>query len=157
MTFVGVLNACASEVGLEAGRCAHEQIIQSSCESDSVVGSSLVTMYAKCGSIEDAWSVFNKMPSKNLVSWNAMLAGFAMHGHGNKALEHFKQMCKEDIEPDDLTFVFVLSAYSHAGLVDEGMQCYGSMKFTGFLQNWSTMPAWLTFLAVLAIYRRQRI
>jgi pentatricopeptide repeat protein len=57
-----------------------------------------------------------------------MLAGFAIHGHSNKALEHFKQMCKEDIEPDDLTFVFVLSACSHAGLVDEGMQCYGSMS-----------------------------
>jgi pentatricopeptide repeat protein len=79
VTFVGVLNACASEVGLEEGRCAHEQIIQSGCESDSVVGSSLVTMYAKCGSIEDAWSVFNKMPSRNVVTWTAILGGCAIH------------------------------------------------------------------------------
>ncbi len=63
VTFVGVLNACASAVTLEEGRCAHEQIIQSGFESDSFVGSSLVNIYVKCGSIEDARSVFNKMPS----------------------------------------------------------------------------------------------
>ncbi len=62
-TFVGVLNACASIVALEEGRCAHEQIMQSGWDSDLFVGSSLVDMYAKCGSMEDAWKVFNKMPS----------------------------------------------------------------------------------------------
>jgi pentatricopeptide repeat protein len=66
--------------------------------------------------------MFNVMPSQNLVSWNVILAGFAMHGHGKEALEHCEQMCKEGIEPDDITFVCVLSACSHAGLVDEGMQ-----------------------------------
>ncbi len=66
--------------------------------------------------------MFNVVPSQNLVSWNVILAGFAMHGHGKEALEHFEQMCKEGIEPDDITFVCVLSACSHAGLVDEGMQ-----------------------------------
>jgi pentatricopeptide repeat protein len=63
VTFVGVLNACASVVALEEGRCAHEQIMQSGWDSDLFVGSSLVDMYAKCGSMEDAWKVFNKMPS----------------------------------------------------------------------------------------------
>jgi pentatricopeptide repeat protein len=62
-TFVGVLNACASIVALEEGRCAHEQIMQSGWDSDFFVGSSLVDMYAKCGSMEDAWKVFNTMPS----------------------------------------------------------------------------------------------
>ncbi len=63
VTFVGVLNACASVVALEEGRSVHEQIIQSGCESDVFVGSSLVDMYAKCRSLEDAWRVFHKMPS----------------------------------------------------------------------------------------------
>jgi pentatricopeptide repeat protein len=63
VTFVGVLNACASVVALKEGRSVHEQIIQSGCESDVFVGSSLVDMYAKCGSLEDAWRVFHKMPS----------------------------------------------------------------------------------------------
>jgi pentatricopeptide repeat protein len=128
VTFVGVLHACASVLALEEERCAHEHIIQSSCESDSFVGSSLVNLYAKCGSMEDPQRVFNKMPSRNLVSWNVILAGFAMDGHGKEAFEHFEQMCKEGIEPDDITFVCVLSACSHAGLVDEGMQCYSSMS-----------------------------
>jgi len=63
VTFVGVLNACASAVVLEDDRFAHEQIIERGWDSDVFVGSSLVDMYAKCGSMEDAWSVFNKMPS----------------------------------------------------------------------------------------------
>jgi pentatricopeptide repeat protein len=107
VTFVGVLHACASVLALEEERCAHEHILQSSCESDSFVGSSLVNMYAKCGSMEYRQRVFNKMPSRNLVSWNVILAGFAMDGHGKEALEHFEQMCKEGIEPDDITFVCV--------------------------------------------------
>ncbi|CAN5965097.1 unnamed protein product [Sphagnum jensenii] len=63
VTFVGVLNACASVVVLEDGRFAHEQIIERGWDSDVFVGSSLVDMYSKCGSMEDAWSVFNEMPS----------------------------------------------------------------------------------------------
>jgi pentatricopeptide repeat protein len=84
-------------------------------------------MYAKCGSIEDACRVFNKMPSRDVVTWTAMLEGCAMHGHGREALRHFEQMCDEGVQPDDITFVCVLSACSHAGLVDEGMCLYASM------------------------------
>jgi pentatricopeptide repeat protein len=124
VTFVGVLNACASVVALGNGRWAHERIIENGCESDVFVGNSLVDMYAKCGSMEDACKVFNKMSSRDVISWNAILAGFAMHLHGNKALEHFEQICEEGVEPNDVTFVCILSASSHAGLVDEGIQFY---------------------------------
>ncbi|CAM6042280.1 unnamed protein product [Sphagnum compactum] len=127
VTFVGVLNACASIIALDEGRCVHLQIIQSGLESNVFVGNSLIDMYAKCGSLEDAWIVFNKMPSRDLVTWTAMLGGCAMHGHGREALRHFEQMCDEGVQPDDITFVCVLSACSHAGLVDEGMCLYASM------------------------------
>ncbi|CAM6061129.1 unnamed protein product [Sphagnum tenellum] len=127
VTFVGVLNACASVVALEEGRCAHEQIIERGWDSDVFVGSSLVDMYAKCGSMEDAWKVFNKMRSRDVVTWTAILGGCAMHGHGKDALQHFERMCEEGVEPNDVTFVCLLSACSHAGLVDEGMHCYTSM------------------------------
>jgi pentatricopeptide repeat protein len=63
VTFIGVLNACASILALEEGRCVHVQIIQNSRDSDVFVGSSLVDMYAKCGSMDEAWRVFDKMPS----------------------------------------------------------------------------------------------
>jgi pentatricopeptide repeat protein len=127
VTFVGVLNACASIMALEEGRCAHEQIIQGGCESDTSVGSSLIDMYAKCGSMEDACRVFNAMPSHDVASWNALLGGFAMHGQAKEALVHFEQMCEEGVHPDHITFVCLLSACSHAGFVDEGLHFYALM------------------------------
>jgi pentatricopeptide repeat protein len=90
-------------VALEEARCAHEQIIQSGCESDVIVENSLVDMYAKCGSMEDAWRVINKMPSQDVVTWNAKLGGCAMHGHGKEALKHFEQMC-EGVQQNDVAF-----------------------------------------------------
>jgi len=72
-TFFPVLNACASLRALEEGRQVHEQIIQSGCEGDAFVGCSLVDMYAKCGIMEDAQRVLNKMPSRDGVTWNAMI------------------------------------------------------------------------------------
>jgi pentatricopeptide repeat protein len=107
VTFVGVLNACASLVALEEGRCVHQQITQRGLELDVFVGSSLVNMYAECGSMKDAWSVFNKMPSQDVVTWTAILGGCAMHGHGKEALKHFEQMCdKVYSQMISLLFVF---------------------------------------------------
>jgi len=128
VTFVGVLNACASVAALGEGRRVHEQIIQSGFESDAFVSSSLIDMYAKCGSMEDAQRVFNKMPVRNAVSWTAMLKGYAMHGQGKEALAHFKWMCEEGADIDSVTFVCVLLACSHAGLVNEGLHAFDSMR-----------------------------
>jgi pentatricopeptide repeat protein len=114
-------------VAIEEGRCVHWDIIQNSLESDVFVGSSLVNMYAKCGNMEDAWRVFNKMPSSTAVTWNAILGGCAMNGHGKEALKYFEQMCAEGVQPDNTTFICLLSACHRAGLVDEGMHCHASM------------------------------
>ncbi|CAM6065707.1 unnamed protein product [Sphagnum tenellum] len=127
VTFVGMLNACASVAALEEGRHIHEQIIQHGCEFDVFVGSSLIDMYGKCGSVEDARRVFDNMPTRNVVSWNAMLGGYSLHGHGKQALELFEQMCQEGVEMDRITFVLLLSACSHAGLVNEGLCYFESM------------------------------
>ncbi|CAM6054767.1 unnamed protein product [Sphagnum tenellum] len=143
VTFMVVLNACASVVALEEGRRVHEQITQSSCESDVFVGNSLIDIYAKCGSMEDAWRVFNTMPSRDVVSWNAMLGGFALHGHGQEALAHFERMCEEGIEVDNVTFVCLLSACSHAGLLCEGQRSFRSMstvhKISAKLEHYTCM------------------
>jgi pentatricopeptide repeat protein len=90
VTFVGVLNVCTSVFALEEGQHAHEQIIESGQGSDVFVGSTLVDMYAKCGSMDDACGVFNKLPALNVVTWNAILAGCAMHGHAKEALKFFE-------------------------------------------------------------------
>jgi pentatricopeptide repeat protein len=84
-TFVPVLNACASLRALEEGRQVHEQIIRSGCEGDAFVGCSLVGMYAKCGSTEDAQRVFNKMQSRDAVTWTAMILGRGKCGQGPNA------------------------------------------------------------------------
>ncbi|CAM6035383.1 unnamed protein product [Sphagnum compactum] len=143
VTFVGVLNACASMIALEEGRCVHQHIIRCGWDSDVFVGSSLVDMYAKCGSMEDAWSVFNKMPYRDVVTWTTILGGCAMHGHGKEALKHFERMCEEGVQPDDVTFICLLSACSHAGLVGEGMHCYASMvkdyKISPKLEHYTCM------------------
>jgi len=79
-------------------------------------------MYAECGSIEDARIVFNKM-----TAHNTMLAGYAIHGHAKETLEHFGQKCQEAVGLDMVTFVSLLSAYSHVGLVDGGLHYFESM------------------------------
>jgi pentatricopeptide repeat protein len=107
ITFVG-MNACASVVALEEGQYVNQQNIQRGLESDVLVGSSLVDMYAKSGSMEAAWRAFNKMPSRNVASWNAILGGFSMHSHGKEALDHFKRMCKVGVQPNDITFACLL-------------------------------------------------
>lgn len=128
ISFVGVLNACANVTALEEGRCIHAQVIESGCESDRFVGNSLVNMYAKCGSIEESWNVFEKMPTRDVVSCNSMLGGFAIHGDAKKALQLFEQMHQDGVEMNGVTFVCLLSACSHGGLVDEGLHNFKSME-----------------------------
>ncbi|CAM6076308.1 unnamed protein product [Sphagnum tenellum] len=128
LTLVGVLNACASVVALEEGRRTHDWVIKSGWDSNVFVGNSLIDMYAKCGSMVDALKVFNKMPFRDVVTWNAMIGGYAIHGHGKEALKQFEQMCEEGVQPDDTTFVCLMSACSHSGLVDEGLRFYSSMS-----------------------------
>eukprot|EP01018_Ginkgo_biloba_P022611 Gb_35108 [translate_table: standard] len=127
-TFSSVLRSCASLAGLEQGRQIHAHIIKSRFESDVSVGNSLVTMYARCGSIEDAQNVFDAMPSRNVVSWNAMISGFAQHGYAKEALKLFEQMQCAEVKLNHITFVGVLSACSHGGLVDEGRYYFDSMN-----------------------------
>eukprot|EP01018_Ginkgo_biloba_P008730 Gb_35202 [translate_table: standard] len=125
--FATVLRACASVAALEQGKQIHNLIIRTGCELDVFVGSALVDMYAKCGSIDDAREVFNNMPERNVVSWTVMICGYAQHGHGKEALQLFEQMQVAGMKPDHVTFVGVLSACRHAGLVDEGRHYFDSM------------------------------
>ncbi|KAH9325011.1 hypothetical protein KI387_005189 [Taxus chinensis] len=105
----------------------HCYIINIGFETDVLVGTALVDMYVKCGSIKMARQLFDNMSEKDVVSWSAMIAGYGMHGCGEDALELFYQMQKKGVSPDQVTFVCVLSACSHAGLLDKGWQCFVSM------------------------------
>eukprot|EP01018_Ginkgo_biloba_P002598 Gb_38504 [translate_table: standard] len=127
-TFASVLPACANLATLERGMEIHEEIIKSGFQFDVFVGSALVDMYAKCGSIEKARDLFDRMHQRNAISWTAMIAGYAMHGCGKEALKLFEQMQHAGMSPDHVTLVSVLSACCHAGLVDEGRQYFDCMS-----------------------------
>eukprot|EP01018_Ginkgo_biloba_P026787 Gb_37517 [translate_table: standard] len=127
-TILSVLSGCSHLAALRQGERIHGFIIRSGFESDTFVGNSLIDMYGKCGSIEIARQFFDKMAERDVVSWNAMIAGYGMHGCGENVLTLFFQMKQTGIKPDDITFISVLSACSHAGLVNEGCQYFYYMN-----------------------------
>eukprot|EP01018_Ginkgo_biloba_P031628 Gb_29020 [translate_table: standard] len=127
-TFTSVLPGCANLASLEQGMEVHDNIIRSGFLSDVLVGSALIDMYAKCGKIKDACKVFDKMRRRDIVSWNAMIKGYAMHGCGKEALQIFEQMQHLGMNPDHVTFVGILHACCHAGLVDDAWQLFDCMS-----------------------------
>ncbi|XP_043710578.1 pentatricopeptide repeat-containing protein At5g66520-like [Telopea speciosissima] len=128
VTMASVLSACAQVGALDMGRWIHAYVGKNKLRHDVFLGTSLVDMYAKCGCIDTALQVFNSMPQRNVCSWNAMLGGLAMHGHGADTLALFRQMEITHVTPNDVTFVGVLSACSHIGLVDEGHRQFDRME-----------------------------
>ncbi|KAJ4961336.1 hypothetical protein NE237_021246 [Protea cynaroides] len=128
-TLVVVLSACAELGALDYGRWIHSRIDYSSFSDIISVSNSLIDMYAKCGAIDNARQVFNKMCKRNIVSWNSMILGLAMHGYADDALELFSEMMEGKLEtPNDITFLGVLCACSHRGLVDEGKYYFDIMN-----------------------------
>lgn len=126
--FSGAITSCAVLAALEQGRQLHGQLIQLGFDSSLSAGNALITMYARCGVLDAAYGVFLTMPCLDSVSWNAMIAALGHHGHGSKAIELYEEMLEEHILPDRITFLTVLSACSHAGLVDEGKKYFKSMS-----------------------------
>ena len=128
VTYVSLLNDCASTGALEWVKDVHRHILEGGHESDVLVGSALVHMYAKSGSIEDAQLVFERMEECDVMTWNIMIGGLGQHGRGQDALELFRKMKADGLVPDAYSFVALLSACSHSGLVDEGRQIFCAMK-----------------------------
>ncbi|GAV58878.1 PPR domain-containing protein/PPR_2 domain-containing protein [Cephalotus follicularis] len=129
VTMATVISACAHLGALDLGKEMHLYVMQSGFDYDVYIGSSLIDMYAKCGSLDRSLLVFFKLREKNLFCWNSLLEGLAAHGYGKEALSMFSKMEKEKIKPNGVTFVSVLSACTHAGLVHEGRMRFLSMTF----------------------------
>ncbi|KAJ4974967.1 hypothetical protein NE237_008141 [Protea cynaroides] len=122
-----LLSAAATLTSSALGIQLHSYILKVGLYSDLSVGSSLVITYSKCGSIDDARKVFDRLEKPDLVTWTSMIVGYSQHGQGAEALRLYKLMRKEGIVPDSVTFVGVLSACSHSGLVEEGLFHLNSM------------------------------
>ncbi|XP_074263638.1 pentatricopeptide repeat-containing protein At1g25360 [Silene latifolia] len=126
-SYAGAAIACSNLGALDMGRQLHSQVIHLGYESSISMGNALITMYGRCGNVEDAHLIFSTMPSVDSISWNAMIAAFGHHGHGVQALELFEQMIGVGILPDRITFLTILTACSHSGLVNQGQRFFDSM------------------------------
>ncbi|XP_019059608.1 PREDICTED: pentatricopeptide repeat-containing protein At5g06540 isoform X2 [Tarenaya hassleriana] len=125
---VSVISSCAHLGGLELGEKAHDYVVKNNLTVNVILGTALVDMYARCGNIEKAIRVFEELPEKDSLSWTSIISGLAMYGHGNEAIHYFSEMVRLGFTPRDITFTAVLSACSHGGLVDRGLEIYESMK-----------------------------
>ncbi|KAL8240487.1 hypothetical protein R6Q59_013842 [Mikania micrantha] len=127
-TLPPVLKSCASVPALRLGRNVHVLVFSNGFDSDVANLNSLVTMYAKCGDLRSAQKVFDEMLERNVVTWTAMMSGYGMYGRCEEVFELFERMVGHGLEPDGLTFTAVLTACSHGGLVDKGMEYFEMMR-----------------------------
>lgn len=128
VTLCSLLSASAQSGDAVIGKWVHVYALKNmEREMNVMVGTALLDMYAKCGRINSALSVFESMPRRNVVAWNAIISGLAVHGRGEMALSMFPRML-EEAKPDSLTFTSLLNACSHSGLVDQGYRCLHELR-----------------------------
>lgn len=127
VTVVAVLAACADLGALDLGKRIHKYSNQSGFKRNTRICNTLIDMYIKCGCLDDARTVFEEMEERTIVSWSAMIQGLAMHGQAEEALKLFSKMIQIGMKPNAVTFVGLLHACSHMGLIDEGRRFFASM------------------------------
>ncbi|KAK0604736.1 hypothetical protein LWI29_018935 [Acer saccharum] len=130
VTVTGLLPACGLTVSIRRGREIQGWIHRMGLDINVFVGSALIDMYSKCGSVKDARNVFDMIYAKNVASWNAMIGCYGKHGMVDASMELFERMQEEEMQPNEVTFIAVLSACSHGDLVEKGLKIFRSMKET---------------------------
>ncbi|OAY44342.1 pentatricopeptide repeat-containing protein At3g49170, chloroplastic [Manihot esculenta] len=127
-TFASLLSGASSIGAIGKGEQIHALILKSGFKSNLHISNALISMYSRCGDIEAAFQVFSGMEDRNVVSWTSMVTGFAKHGFAAKALETFHNMLEAGVRPNEITYIAVLSACSHVGLISEGWKHFKSMN-----------------------------
>ncbi|XP_027070664.2 pentatricopeptide repeat-containing protein At3g24000, mitochondrial-like [Coffea eugenioides] len=148
-TFSNALKACSSLPSLSTSRQIHCWVIKASSERNLHVASSLIEVYGKCGSLDDAEKVFDQISMPDIVSWNCLVKAYSQHGYFEKAVSLFKKMVVEGVKPSGSTFLAVLSACSHCGLVQEGKEFFKSM-----LMNYSVIPEETHYCCMVDLFSR---
>lgn len=128
VTISTVLAVCAELAMVKLGKEIHGHVIRYLMDNNILVGNGLINMYTKCGSLKEGYMVFNKISGRDIISWNSMITGYGMHGYGEDALRAFYHMIGGGVKPDGITFVAVLSACSHTGLISEGRRLFNEMQ-----------------------------
>ncbi|KAL5859552.1 hypothetical protein ACOSQ4_000848 [Xanthoceras sorbifolium] len=142
-TMSSLLRTCGGLGLLQKGKEIHCLCIKSDFIEDIYVATAQIDMYSKCGNLKSAHEVFRNNVNKTLASWNCMMTGFAIYGHGKEAISLFHEMCGTGVQPDDITFTALLSACKNSGLVDEGWKYFDSMSanidITPTIEHYSCM------------------
>ncbi|KAJ8464511.1 hypothetical protein OPV22_027063 [Ensete ventricosum] len=129
VTMVNTLQACAGLAALGQGKVFHAYILRNELDSVLSVVNALIAMYSKCGSFEMARRIFDRLSDRrDVVTWNSIISAYGIHGFGEKAIQVFHDMISAGVSPSPITFVSVLGACSHAGLIDEGKRFFESMS-----------------------------
>ncbi|PKA58409.1 Pentatricopeptide repeat-containing protein [Apostasia shenzhenica] len=128
ITLLNILSACSQIGNLVMGKRTHEYILQNISKPSVTLVNSVIDMYAKCARLDVAFSLFNRMKKKNVVSWNVVIGAFAIHGFALEAIELFGSLIDEGCFPDAITFVGLLSACSHGGLLEAGEHYFKAME-----------------------------
>ncbi|XP_031288207.1 pentatricopeptide repeat-containing protein At3g26630, chloroplastic-like [Pistacia vera] len=151
-TLVSLLQACTDLGSLKLGSWIHDFALKNGFELGVFLGTALIDMYSKCGSLEDARKVFDKMQIKNLATWNSMITSLGVHGHGEEALALFAQMENTNVQPDAITFVGVLCACVHTNNVDEGCHYFWYM-----IENYGIMPILEHYTCMIELYNHAKM
>jgi pentatricopeptide repeat protein len=134
VTYLCCLTACSNIPDIVRGQELHRSISKEGLETGPMIGNSLVDMYGKCGLLASALALFEKLEIPDIVSWNSLIAGFSQHGECEDVFELLREMIGKNIDPDPVTFGSILSACSHAGLVDKGQMYFKIMSsYYGFI------------------------
>nr|XP_011466744.1 PREDICTED: pentatricopeptide repeat-containing protein At1g11290-like [Fragaria vesca subsp. vesca] len=149
-TFTSILRAAGTVSALVEGKKIHALIFKSGHASNLCVQNGLVSMYGRCGAIHDAKWAFTLMKEHDVISWNSLLSGYAHHGFGKETVELFEQMRRTEVKPDNTTFLIVLTACSHAGLLDKGLEYFNLMSNDDFL----TPPKMEHYATVVDLFGR---
>ncbi|CAM0913589.1 unnamed protein product [Alopecurus aequalis] len=127
-TMVSLLSCCANSGSLEAGRMVHSLHLESWPYMSIILGNALVSMYAKCGDVQAAMEVFSRMKERDVWTWNSIIRGLAFHGQAEQSIQFFEKMIEAGTCPNAVSFLCVLGACSHAGLVEAGQRYFSLMK-----------------------------
>ncbi|XP_062190641.1 pentatricopeptide repeat-containing protein At5g04780, mitochondrial-like [Phragmites australis] len=148
-TLTSAAAACANAGMVEQGRQLHGFVEKLGHGLDAPMASAFIDMYAKCGSLEDAHRIFDSARAMNVALWTAMLGSYASYGQGRMAIEFFNRMKSEKITPNEITFVAVLSACSHNGLVSEGDHFFKLMQ-----EDYGIVPSTEHYNCMVDLYGR---
>ncbi|KAF5192721.1 Pentatricopeptide repeat-containing protein [Thalictrum thalictroides] len=128
ITIASVISACATLGALDQGKWVHSYLKRNGLECDMVIKTALVDMYGKCGCVERAVEVFKELDNKDVFAWTAMISVFALHGLGEEAFDLYREMKGQGTKPNHVTFVGLLSACAHSGLVEKARWCFNVMQ-----------------------------